>query len=166
MLKDYEKYHGTVLRALVAGSREPLSIGVDDVHGRINGYTINQQLGIYIKHSSKRLTPWRFGFNAEHLSELAYMHGKYKSLYVVFVCGVDGLACLPYAKLLEIGSSASPGQLSVGIARSRSQMYGVYGARQSLDRKIAVGVRVILEELGMAMASVAMVDDAPAVAVT
>jgi len=29
-------------------------------------------------------------------------------------------------------------------------MYGVYGARRSLDKKIAVGVRAILEELDVA----------------
>jgi hypothetical protein len=160
MLKEYEKYHGTVLRALVASSQEALNIGVDDIHGRINGYVINQKVGIYIKHSSKRLTPWNYTFTEEHLSELAYLSGKYKQLFAVFVCGPDGLACLPYAKLIEIGTKTDTGQLSIGIARSRNQMYEIYGATRSLDRKIAVGVRAILDALGIATASPEV--DAPA----
>ncbi|MEX2297122.1 MAG: hypothetical protein WD715_06905 [Dongiaceae bacterium] len=146
MLKEYEKYHGVVLRALVAKSREPISIGVDDLHGRINGYVVNSLIGLYIKHSSKRLTPWSFTFNDEHLSELEYLNGKYK-VFVVFVCGIDGIACIPYQRVLEIGQPTSTGQLYIGIARSRSEMYGVYGAKQSLSRKVAVGVREILDEL-------------------
>jgi hypothetical protein len=158
MLKEYEQYHGTVLRALVAASRKPLTIGVDDIHGRINGYVINHGVAIYIKHSSKRLTPWRFGFSEEHISELNYLRQKYKTVFVVLACGIDGFACLPYAKLLEIGDGSIIGKLSVGIARSRNQMYSVYGARRTLDRKIAVGVRAILEELGTAP-QIAMVEE-------
>lgn len=149
MLKEYEGYHGTVLRALVAASRSALMIGVDDIHGRINGYIINNTIGIYIKHSSKRLTPWRFGFNEDHLSELAHLNSKYKSVYIVMVCGVDGLACLPYKKLLEIASDSPEEPVSIGIDRSRNQMYGVYGAKRVLKRKIPIGVRIVLEELGV-----------------
>jgi hypothetical protein len=150
MIRDYEKYHGIVLRALVAESSQPLTIAVDDIHGRINGYVVNQRVAIYIKHSSKRLTPWRFGFSSDHIGELNYLKGKYKSLYVVLICGIDGFACLSYPKLLEIAADAPNEPLSIGLARSRNQMYGVYGAKRMLDRKVAIGVRAILDDLGVA----------------
>lgn len=89
---DYETYHGIVLCRIIH-SMPACTIGLYSKNAN-SCYVIDSNIGIFIKHSSKRLSPWQFTFLSEHLAQLAEMSALLKAVFLVLVCGRHGVVCL------------------------------------------------------------------------
>ena len=77
MFDDYEFYQGVVLRDIIVNSDLSPIIKPFVKEGRISAFVVNSRVGIFVKHSSKRMPPWRFTFTLEQVSDLLDLEAKY-----------------------------------------------------------------------------------------
>jgi hypothetical protein len=65
MITEFEFFHGAVFSRILHGAKTEVRLSAyrDDDNAT---YVINDKVGLYIKYSTKRLTPWRFSFLKKH----------------------------------------------------------------------------------------------------
>ena len=146
MISELDRYHGVVLRQMLVAHGRPASIGVVDVFGRVDAFSI-AGAAFHIKHSAKRLTPWRFTYMPENLEELAELRRTFDSVWVFLVCGEDGVVGLSFDELHSILAPGEGGAAWIRVSRSRNSMYRVGGVRGDLSRAKPRGVQPFLESV-------------------
>jgi hypothetical protein len=142
MFDDYELYQGVVLRQLVVGATSTIQVSPFRREGRINAFVVNEKVGVFVKHSSKRMSPWRFTFHVEHENDLSELEAAYPA-YVAFVCGEDGIVTIDTATLHELVSFDDTEQAWVRIDRKPRSLYGLAGNRSEFRYKIPRGTAQI-----------------------
>jgi hypothetical protein len=147
MLDEYEFYQGVVIQQLVVGSDFSLSFRPFLREGRITAFVMNGRVGLYVKHSSKRMSPWRFTFTIEQAADLLDLEAKFSDSYVVFVCETDGLVTLPFSVLHDIVDFHQSDNAWVSISRPPRTQYAIAGNKDELNRKVVRGVGLILETM-------------------
>lgn len=150
MIPELDRYQGIVLRQIVAAYKYPLRIGVADLSGRVDAFSI-EGAAFQVKHCSKRMSPWTFTYLPENLAELRGLREKYHPVWVFLVCGQDGVVGLSDAELDSMTEAGSGGAAWLRVSRSRNSMYRVSGAAGSLAHAKARGVQVFLGELAGAL---------------
>src|SRR5579863_6565439 len=101
MIKEFECFHGLVFARMLHGTQRPLSIRPFQSVSNAS-YVVNDTIGIYIKYSAKRMTPWRFTFMKDHREEIALLRSKVKKVFLVLVCNDDGVVCLDSSELTKV----------------------------------------------------------------
>jgi hypothetical protein len=149
MLDEYEFYQGVVLRQLAVENSYSMSFRPFVRGGRINAFVVNGRIGVYVKHSSKRMSPWRFSFNIDQAADLLDLEQKFPDSFAVFVCGDDGLVTLSFADLHTIVSFQESENAWVSASRPPRTQYELAGNRGELKYKVARGISLILETLKM-----------------
>jgi hypothetical protein len=148
MLDDYEFYQGVVLRQLaIEADYSSMSFRPFVREGRINAFVVNGRVGVYIKHSSKRMSPWRFSFNIEQAADLLDLEQRLPDSFIVFVCGTDGLVTLSAADLHTIVNFQESDNAWVSVARPPRTQYELAGNKGELGYKVARGISLIPEIL-------------------
>ena len=144
MLDEYEFYQGAVLRQLVVGSLSSITITPFVREGRISAFILNGRIGVHIKHSSKRMSPWRFSFTIEQAADLLDLEARFPTSFAVFVCETDGLVTLGLGELHDIVSFQETEHAWVRIDRPPRSQYGISGNKAELRRKVPRGIDIIL----------------------
>jgi hypothetical protein len=144
---EYEKYQSVVLRHIVLGKAGGVHLASYREDGRIATFILDRKIGLHIKHSTKRLSPWSFTFNSEHLHELQTLRRIHHTSFVAFVCGYDGWAALNVADLIPLLNFKETDQAWIRIARQRRSLYAVSGNGGELHYKISSGPAPIIEAL-------------------
>lgn len=152
MLDDYEFYQGVVLRQVVAHADVPIRISPFRKAGRLNAFLLNDKIGVLVKHSGKRLSPWQFTFQVEHCVEIRDLEVAAVDSYVAFVCEKDGVVLITTEALRQLISFESKNVQWVRIDRSRRSMYGLHGSNGALPHKLAAGTTMLLAALQNEMA--------------
>lgn len=134
MLKEFEFYHGVVLSRLVH-SKVPVSLTTYPTDSNAS-YVINNLIGLYIKHSAKRMTPWRFSFQKKHQDEIREMKSKYSKIFLVLVCGDDGIVTLSYEELKLILDEQHEEVEWIAASRRPREKYKITGSDGKLKYKI------------------------------
>jgi hypothetical protein len=147
MIGEFERYHGYALRELIVGSPIPITIIPFDNVGRINSFLINDRLCIHIKHSSKRLPPWQFTFNGTNIQELHGLAADAGSLWVLLVCGQDGLAALTYQEVLDVNPPSRGVTAFIRVDRDPRTSYRINGSSGFLNRAVPRGCAGLLDDL-------------------
>lgn len=147
MFDDYEFYQGIVLRNIIVGADYSVMVRPFLREGRISAFVVNSRMGIFIKHSAKRMSPWRFTFNLDQVSDLLDLEEKYFDSFFVFVCGSDGLVTLDAASLHQILTFDDVENAWIAIERKPRSQYSVWGNRAELPNKISNGTTIIQEAL-------------------
>jgi hypothetical protein len=147
MLDEYEFYQGAVLRQLVVGSNLSISFRPFVRAGRIGAFVINGIVGLYVKHSSKRMSPWRFSFTIDQAADLLDLEAKFVDSFVVFVCETDGLVTISVADLHEIVDFQQTANAWVSISRPPRAQYSISGNKGELDKKKSRGVQLVLDAM-------------------
>ena len=138
MIKEFEFYHGVVFARILHATQRPLSIC--PFQSRTNAsYVVNDGTGIYIKYSSKRMTPWRFTFKKSHQEEIDVLRSKFGSVFLLLVCNDDGIVCLEYSELKQILDDQHRAIEWISASRRKRQMYSVKGPDGALKLKIGQG---------------------------
>jgi len=138
MIKEFEIYHGVVFARLINASQATLCMASYRPENNAS-YCLkngNRTAGLYIKHSSKRLSPWRYTFLQEHQDEISQMKAEFGEVFVVLVCGKNGIVVLNYAELKSILDHNHESAEWVSVARGKRQMYTVKGTDGALDFKV------------------------------
>ena len=149
MIPELDRYHGVVLRQLLLGHGGVLQLGVADLAGRVDVFSLNRA-AFQIKHSSKRLSPWPFTYLPENLTELAKLQDSYDPVWVFLVCGVDGVVGLSYQEVVSLVDASSAVAGSLRVSRSRNAMYRVHGSLGTLPRAKSRGVDGFLAAVALA----------------
>jgi len=147
MIQEFERYHGIVLRSIIVCANRPIVIEQMDERGRINTYIINNEVAVHIKHSAKRLPPWQFSFSVEHLEELQELARNARSVWLVLVCGPDGVVSLSLEEFVSIVEARPGGVTSIRVDRSRRGMYRVYGNSGQLSHAKPKGIAALVQDL-------------------
>lgn len=147
MIRDFERYHGVALRRLIVEASEPLTIMERDRWGRINSYLINNSITIHIKHCAKRLPPWQFSFTADQIKELGDMNDGLDLMWLIFICGGDGIVCLSYGEFVNLVVLGAVGGTSIRVDRSPKKCYRVSGKSQDICHVKAEGLLGILDSV-------------------
>lgn len=134
MLKKFEFYHGVVLSRLVNGN-VPVQIHTYLTKSNAS-YVLNDSVGLYIKHSTKRMTPWHFSFQERHQNEIQEMKDKFTEVFLVLVCGDDGLVTLSFEELKELLDEQHDEVEWVAVSRRPREKYAVSGSDGKLKYKI------------------------------
>lgn len=135
MIKEFEFYHGAVLSKLIHYCPETISLCLYPSPSNAS-YILNNKIGIYIKHSTKRLTPWRFSFQKVHQDEILEMKSKLDSVFILLVCHDDGIVTLSFEELKLI-LDETHGEIEwISASRNPNKEYTVKGSDGGLDYKI------------------------------
>lgn len=127
-MAEYEQYHGIVLRALTVELAEGAHIKAYDPHGIVNCFLVNGSVGLYIKHSSKRMTPWIFSFTEDNLTELQILQEGAELTFICLVCGQDGFLTISMVELECLSDKKqSDNSLNIHVKRRKGHMYTVGG---------------------------------------
>ncbi len=137
MIKEFEFFHGLVFARILHGTQRPLSIRPLS-SGSNAAYIVNEKIGIYIKYSGKRMTPWRFSFKKEHQEEIEFMKKSLKEVFLLLVCNDDGIVCLNYTELKQILDNQINNIEWISATRHKSEMYAVKGSDGELGFKIGL----------------------------
>lgn len=136
MTKEFEQYHGAVFSRLLHASSEPLYFKFYPTKSN-SSYIINGMAGLYIKHSTKRASPWRFTFAKSHQDEIFEMYERFGEVFTAFVCHHDGIAVLKFEELKKILDENHDDVEWVSVARRRRTQYTVAGTDGKLNFKVS-----------------------------
>lgn len=136
MIRDIEFYHGAALARLVrSGQRVTITL----LKGSKASYVVNDHCGLYLKHSSSRMTPWSFTFHRDHQHEIDEMQRLIGYVVVGLICNDDGVVGLDYTEfrtVLDINHKVVEG---VSISRKPRGMYMVRGRDARMQYRIGEG---------------------------
>lgn len=147
MSDEYEFYQGVVLRQLVVNADFSIMLRPFEKQGRVSAFVLNGKIGVFIKHSAKRMSPWRFTFNIDQVSDLLDLTTAYSDSFVTFVCDDDGIVTLDVASLYQIVSLEESENAWVRIERPPRSQYAVSGNKAELPNKVPNGVFQIIETI-------------------
>ena len=145
MISESERYQGTALRQIIVSAGRPVSIGAAEASGRIDSFSI-ERTAFQIKYSTKRLSPWNFSFTADHLFEIAALARTFDAVWMVLVCGIDGVVCLRAQEFLSITEPRPGGVCSIRVYRNKNTMYRIAGNARELPTAKARGVDELVAE--------------------
>ena len=135
MIKEFEFYHGVVFSKLIHNIPDGISIKLYSSPSNAS-YVINDNIGIYIKHSTKRMSPWRFSFQKIHQDEILQMQQQLRNIFVLLVCGKDGVVTLSFKELKRILNDMHSETEGISASRTRNKEYSIKGSDGSLEKKI------------------------------
>jgi hypothetical protein len=147
MTPDYQFFHGAVLHEIIIGAGREIKIALRHFSGRPDAFVIEGRIGLLIKHSSARITPWQFTFTKDQLTELHALRLETSVCFVALVCGKDGFVCIRDVNLIEILTPTDGDLISVRVERRPRKQYGVSSSGNSLNEKLAKGAQEIISEL-------------------
>lgn len=135
-IDKFEFYHGAALSKLInAGST--ISIKSFPTTSLCTYSINNAKVGIYIKYSQKRMTPWRFTFKKIHQEELKILSEMHEKTFLILVCGDDGIGCIEYEKLKKVLDENFNEIEWVKLHRYRRESYEFSGSNGKLKHKLS-----------------------------
>ena len=92
MSHEFEFYHGVALCKII--HNVPHATTKLYSENSNSSYVLNKNIGIFIKYSTKRMSPWQFTFTRRHIDELFEMMQNLRAVFLVLVCKDNGVICL------------------------------------------------------------------------
>lgn len=133
-MQNFEFFHGAaVIKIVHSGYFKTI-----ESFGKSNSaYLIDEKIGLYIKYSQKRMSPWVFTFDKEHIKEINEINDLLGNTFIILVCNDDGICCLNWKEfytLISIDSSNYPKWIKA--SRRKNEKYSVCGIDGELKHKI------------------------------
>lgn len=136
MIKDFEFYHGLVFSRLLHETGMEIALKTTADSGN-SSYVVSRCGGLYIKYSTKRLSPWHFSFNTAHLHEIRQLQTQTRAIVIALVCGRDGIATLTFAEFKFVLGETLRDAGWISVSRKKAEMYAVKGSCGELSHKVA-----------------------------
>ena len=135
MISEFEFYHGVVFARMLHTTQKQLSIRPYSTSDNA-AYVVDDSSGIYIKYSSKRLSPWRFSFQKRHQETILEMKRSIGAVFLLLVCNDDGVVVLTFEELRQILDDNHETVEWISATRNRRQMYSIKGSDGTLGFKV------------------------------
>lgn len=145
-ITEKQKKHSVVLfeilKSISNSNRYSISVegaisGSAHIFSIFNEGVLFKKIGVFIKTSDKRRSPWRYTFIRDHQTEIDILNEDLDFSFVVFVNGDDGVACLTYEDLKQILDHDHEDAEWVSVKRPLRGQYIVSGNDGDLSKKIA-----------------------------
>lgn len=137
MVREHELYHGAALLKLISNSEDPIEIKPFGSFKAKSSYVVNGKIGIYIKHSALRMSPWGFTFQRDHQDELVQLEVAFKDTFLLLVCETDGVVILASAEIKTLLDLNHQGVQWISVKRRKREQYQVKGSNGQLAFKVA-----------------------------
>jgi hypothetical protein len=145
MINEFEFYHGVAFARMLHVVQKELAIKPYSPSDNA-AYVVNGSIGIYIKYSSKRLSPWRFSFQQRHRDRIMEIEKDIGGVFVLLICNDDGVVILTFDEFKQVLNQETHGGTEwISATRNRRQMYSIKGSDGKLGFK--VGKDEFLEKL-------------------
>ena len=134
-INEYKFYNGVVLNGLIESGK---AIKIEEFPtSSKNSFMLNgNKVGIYIKHSKKVISPWRFTFLKEHQEEFVEMSKLCNNAFLILVCGSDGIASIKSTVLKKVlDENLEPAEW-ISASRLKRESYAIKGSDGKLNFKI------------------------------
>jgi hypothetical protein len=135
MISEFEFFHGVVFARMLHATQRQLSIKPYSLSDNA-AYVVDGDKGIYIKYSSKRLSPWRFSFQQRHQDKMLEMKKMIGAVFLILVCNDDGVVVLTFDELRQILDENHEAVEWISASRNRRQMYSIKGSDGKLSFKV------------------------------
>lgn len=135
MIREFEFYHGAALAKIAQYNGDHVTMKSYPSPSRAS-YVINSNIGLYIKHSTNRMSPWTFSFADAHQDEILGMTKELERVYIALICGKDGVACLSFQELKHLLDTVHDRHEWIRISRRPKEKYAVKGSDGKLLFKI------------------------------
>lgn len=130
MIGEKEAAHGAALARLIQNAGSAVTIESWSTVSR-SAYVVNDRVGLYMKYSTKRLSPWTFEFAPEHALELDGLRQVVDTVWLVLVCGPVGVVSENWDVVRDRTlATRDDGSFSLSISRRPGQKFRLSGARQ------------------------------------
>jgi hypothetical protein len=147
MFDEYERFQGVILRQIIVGAHKAVKVTPFERDGRVNAYVLDDLLGLFIKHSGKRMAPWSFTFHIEQASDLLDLEAAFPKSFVAFVCGNDGVVVLDVGTVHRLVTFEESESAWIRVNRKPRSMYEVHGNKSEMPNKLARGCDIIIDAL-------------------
>lgn len=136
MSYEFEFYHGVALCKIIHDAPHA-TIKLYSENSN-SSYVVNSDVGILIKYSTKRMSPWQFTFTKKHCDELFGMIQCLKAVFVVLVCKDNGIVCLNSEEIKTLLSETYSKSQALLVARKPREKFRVScGKYEKTKLKIA-----------------------------
>ena len=135
MIHEFKTYHGSAFVELIDDSKTPISILRPDLN-KNSLYELNGEIGLYLKHSVKRLSPWRFTFQPEHVDDLSTMKETYRNNFLILICGRNSIAVINSDEFSALLPITEISHSWISVRTGHNKMLQIEGSSGSLSRKI------------------------------
>ena len=154
MIDEKEQLHGVAISSLLLAlskDEKYLSLIIDEENS--SEYTlkikknINKGLfkknkeflniGLYVKLSKKRRTPWTYTFVKKHQEDVDNCFKKNNNLFIILVNSNDGICCLDYKEFRNILDYNHEESEGIRVSRKLKQSYRLSGRDGKLKYTIA-----------------------------
>jgi hypothetical protein len=135
LINEFKSYHGSAFADLIDESLVPIKLFRPNSLNN-SYYILNDDIGFYVKHSTKRLAPWRFTFHMEHIKDLVGIVDQHEHCFLVLICGRDSIAVIDKAEILKLLPLGNPGVSWVSVQTSHNTSLTIEGTSGSLKRKL------------------------------
>jgi hypothetical protein len=135
MIEEFKFYHGVVLTGMVDNFKDEISFQ-RLVYENNAMYLVNDQIGLYIKHSAARLSPWRFSFQHENVLDIYALMLSQKNCFLALVCGRDCVAVLDQEEIHQLLNYDESKSQWISVATNHNRSLTVEGSQGRLKRKL------------------------------
>jgi len=135
MISEFEFFHGAVIARMLHATQQTMTVAPNSEFDNAS-YVINSDIGVYIKYSSKRMSPWRFSFQKRHYEMISEMQHKLGEMFIILVCNDDRAVVLGMEEFQQVVKIDGEAAQWISAARSRRQMYLIKGSDGELEFKI------------------------------
>lgn len=130
MIDKREFYHGAALGRLVEDGR------CEHIKKHEFGYTVNEEVFVFLKYTTKSRSPWRFSFSNDDIQHLNLLASQFKNIVIAMICGGDGICAISWRKAADLLGDKS-GWIST--RRKLNEQYAVAGQVNKLHGKVSLG---------------------------
>jgi hypothetical protein len=102
-----------------------------------SAYSINHNIGIYMKYSAEDESPWHFNFKPDHKRDIRKMFEKYGAkTFICLICSSDGICVVPYSVYKNCVEENFTDQEDFVVTRDQRESYRVRGVKGEYPRVI------------------------------
>ena len=135
MISEFEFYHGVAFARMLHATQKEVAIKPYSPSDNA-AYLLDGSIGVYIKYSLKRLSPWRFSFQQRHREKIIEMKTNLENVFIFLVCNEDGIVVLTFEEFTQVLSETQESTEWISATRNRRQMYTIKGSDGKLGFKV------------------------------
>jgi hypothetical protein len=135
VINEFKIYHGSALAELLDDADTAISIRRLDLQNNAI-YILNDRVALYVKHSTARISPWRFSFTLEHVQDLVKLMTDHEDTYLVLVCGKDSIGVANPKQIGKLLNLKNPTPSWVSVQTGHNTGLTVEGSNGALREKL------------------------------
>ena len=130
MTHEFERYYGIVFTSLF---EEVSDVRIKKISDNDSAYVLNNRLGLYIKHTTARISPWSFSFRTNDFAVIDQLELETTDIAFGLVCGFHGV-CLISSQDLKVAGGVFQGDaLRITVRTMRGGSWKISGTAGELS---------------------------------